>query len=86
MVVSGLLVGAMLPYVFSGMTMKSVGLAAMTMVPPILSCVHFDSLIASALQVMEVRRQFANEKNKDAEGKGDIYHRSACSRYPVPPV
>jgi len=56
MVVSGLLVGAMLPYVFSGMTMKSVGLAAMTM-------------------VMEVRRQFANEKNKDAEGKGDIYHR-----------
>jgi inorganic pyrophosphatase len=32
MVVSGLLVGAMLPYVFSGMTMKSVGLAAMTMV------------------------------------------------------
>jgi H(+)-translocating pyrophosphatase len=34
MVVSGLLVGAMLPYVFSGMTMKSVGLAAMTMVPP----------------------------------------------------
>jgi Na+/H+-translocating membrane pyrophosphatase len=34
MVVFGLLVGAMLPYVISGMTMKSVGLAAMTMVPP----------------------------------------------------
>jgi inorganic pyrophosphatase len=33
MVVSGLLVGAMLSYVFSGMTMKSVVLAAMTMVP-----------------------------------------------------
>jgi len=62
MVVSGLLVGAMLPYVFSGMTMKSVGLAAMTM-------------------VMEVRRQFANEKNKDAEGKGDIYHRRTAPDY-----
>jgi hypothetical protein len=44
MVVSGLLVGAMLSYVFSGMTMKSVVLAAMTMVPtphpepPLLPC------------------------------------------------
>lgn len=31
-VIAGLLVGAMLPYIFSGMTMKSVGFAAMAMV------------------------------------------------------
>jgi len=62
MVVSGLLVGAMLPYVFSGMTMKSVGLAAMAM-------------------VVEVRRQFANDTNKDSKGEGDIMRRIKSPDY-----
>jgi hypothetical protein len=42
--------------------------------PPLPSC-RCCVFNRAALQVMEVRRQFANEKNKDAEGKGDIYHR-----------
>lgn len=32
MIFSGLLIGAMLPYAFSALTMKSVGIAAMEMV------------------------------------------------------
>jgi inorganic pyrophosphatase len=62
MVVCGLLVGAMLSYVFSGMTMKSVGLAAMTMVPtphpkpPLLPCsILFGRLWRRALSWVSAR-------------------------------
>jgi len=34
------------------------------------------------LQVLEVRRQFANEKNKNELGQGDIYNRFALPFFP----